>query len=101
MNDNGLPISTPAALTDGERELARWLARELVERRLGGPALFLLESLTPMNFVMSQVMAFFSPVIKILSDQSKIDRFQEMLEKREAIPYICAEIHQLEEARHG
>jgi len=99
--DNGLPTDDPSALTDAERELAQWLARELVERRLGGPALFLLDSLTPMNFVMSQLMAFFTPVIKILSDQSKIDRFQEMLEKREAIPYICAEIHQLEEARHG
>ncbi len=101
MKDNGLPQSDPSRLTDSERELAQWLARELVERRLGGPALFLLDSLTPMNFVMSQLMAFFTPVIKILSDQSKIDRFQEMLEKREAIPYICAEIHQLEEARHG
>lgn len=101
MNDNGLPVDASATLTDAERELARWLARELVDRRLGGPALFLLDSLTPMNFVLSQVMAFFSPVINILSDQSKIDRFQEMLEKREAIPYICVEIHQLEEARHG
>ncbi len=88
-------------LSAAECELARWLARELVERRLGAPALFMLESLRPLNFVISQAMAFLSPIIKIVSDQSKIDQFQELLEKRESIPYICNEIHQLEEVRRG
>jgi hypothetical protein len=88
-------------LTPAECELARWLARELVERRLGAPALFLLEGIRPLNFVLSQVLAFFSPIINIIRDQSKIDQFQELLEKRESIPYICNEIHQLEEARRG
>lgn len=95
------PAEAGSTLTPEERELARWLARELVERRLGAPGLFLLEGLRPMNFVLSQAVAFFSPVVKFISDQSKIDQFQEMLEKRESIPYICEEIHQLEEARRG
>ena len=88
-------------LSPEEQALASWLAQELVDRRLGAAASLFLEGLRPLNFVASQVVAFFSPVVKIISDQTKIDQFQQMLEKREAIPYILAEIHQLEEARRG
>lgn len=86
---------------DEETALVHSLAAGIVDRRLGAPAAFLLESLQPMNFVISQALAFFLPIVSIVYDRSKIAPLQELLEKREAIPYILKVIHQLEEARRG
>jgi hypothetical protein len=88
-------------LSAEERALAEALAREVVARGLAVPVGLLLEGVTPMNFVLSQALAFFSPVIRIVCEQPKFAQFQEMLEKRATIPYILKAIQQLEEARRG
>lgn len=61
----------------------------------------MLEGMRPMNFVMSQGMVFFSPLVKILFESAHFDQIQEMLEKREAIPYIIELIEIEEEASRG
>jgi hypothetical protein len=99
--NSAMPVSPPAAITEEEAQLVLGFAKALVDRRLAVPATFLLEGLRPLNFVMSQGVAFLSPVVKIIHDQSRIDLIQDLLEKREAIPYILKVIQQLEEARRG
>jgi len=87
--------------TAEDEALLRKLAHAVVERGLALPASLLLEGAVPINFVLSQALAFFSPVVKILYNSPQIDRVQELLEKREAIPYILRTINELEEARRG
>ncbi len=89
------------ALTQAEKDLAATFAREICERRLQAAAIFTLEGLRPMNFIMSQTMVFFSPLVKIVFDGAKIDQIHELLEKREAIPYIIDLIEKFDEDSSG
>ncbi len=90
-----------AGLSDEERRLARRFAEEVVDRRLTAAAVFFLEGMRPMNFILSQGMLFFSPLVNIVFDGATFDKIQEMLDKREAIPYIIELIEQLDEARRA
>jgi hypothetical protein len=78
----------PGSLTESQAEDLKRFAGELVQRRLSAAAIFMLESAIPMNFVLSQGMVFFSPVVKIVFEGRTYDRVRELLEKRETIPYI-------------
>lgn len=91
----------PPIFSAEDEVLLRKLAQAVVERGLALPATLMLEGAVPINFVLSQALAFFSPVVKILYNSPQIDRVQELLEKREAIPYILRTINELEEARRG
>ena len=50
-------------LGDFEKDLIDRLGKFIVDRGLGGPAIMLLESCRPLNFVGSQLVAFFSPFL--------------------------------------
>lgn len=89
----------PQALSLDEEALIERFARDVVSRRLGAAAIFFLESLRPMNFVLSQGMLFFSPLVHLLMKGATFDQVQELLEKRAALPAIVARIEQLEEDR--
>jgi len=89
----------PEALTADERERIERFAEEIVRRRLGAAAIFFLEGLRPLNFVLSQGMVFFSPLVHLLMKGEAFDRAQELLEKRAALPAIVERIEQLEEER--
>jgi hypothetical protein len=88
-------------LTQEELKLMEHFAREIYERKLSAPAIFFLEGIRPMNFILSQGLVFFSPLVKIIFDRSKIDQVQELLEKREAIPYIIDLIEKFDEESCG
>jgi hypothetical protein len=88
-------------LNDEEKELAELFANEIVKRNLTAPAIFMMECFRPMNFVISQSMVFFSPMVKIIFNGAKYDKVQELLEKRGAIPYIIRLIEQLDEKKRG
>lgn len=94
-----LPQDSGFSLED--QALLASLAKGVVDRGLAVPATMMLEGAVPINFVLSQALAFFSPVVKIIYNSPQIDRVQELLEKREAIPYILKTINELEEARRG
>jgi hypothetical protein len=96
-----MTAAEPHPFTPEDEALLRGLARAVVDRGLAVPASLMLEGAVPMNFVLSQALAFFSPVVKIVYNSWQIDRFQELLEKRDAIPYILRAINELEEARRG
>ncbi len=91
----------PEELDSAEIELVGRFVSELVSRRLTAPAIFMLEGMRPMNFVLSQGMVFISPLIKILFEAVHFDQVQEMLEKRGAIPYIIDCIEFEEEVSRG
>lgn len=89
----------PEALSPEEKALIERFAREVVERRLSAAAIFFLEGLRPMNFVLSQGMVFFSPLVHLLMKGATFDQIQELLEKRIALPAIVERVEQLEEER--
>lgn len=74
--------------------LARWLA----ERRLGSPAILFLESVKPLNFVGSQFLFFFEPMVKAFVGGQGYTRFAELMEDRDRVEAFLRMIEAAEEA---
>jgi hypothetical protein len=69
-------------LTEQERRWLEMLAREVVRRQMGQPALFLLEGSKPLSHLGSQVLVFFKPMISMLFDPENCDRVADLLSRR-------------------
>jgi hypothetical protein len=84
------------ALSDGEsaeptasqREAIDRILQEVVRRRMTVPAVMLLETCRPLNYVGSQLLVFFSPLMKIALGTQAQDDFARFLERRGSIDYL-------------
>ncbi|MBT6561690.1 MAG: hypothetical protein HON76_04090 [Candidatus Scalindua sp.] len=70
------------------------LADIVVRRNMSVPAIMFLESVRPLNFVGSQAMVFFKPVISRFFTSVEYDKLATILEKREVIDLLIIEIEQ-------
>ena len=83
-----------------DQELINVVCREVVKRGMATPALIFLESTRPLNYIGSQTMVFFEPVMRtVLRNPEAWSRFSEILEHRGAIEYLCRRIQALEDER--
>jgi len=90
---------TTGDLDDAERALLDKLAREVVRRGLTAPAILFLASMGPLNFVASQAMLFFAPMVGVLFERKDYDVMQRLLERRESIEHILSRIESEDAAR--
>jgi len=93
MTDNtssasGKPSGFAAELTDNQRRLLDQMADKIVQLRMTAPALLFLESVRPMNYVGSQVMVFFSPLVRGFFGLPEWDELRLVLERRQSIGYF-------------
>jgi hypothetical protein len=88
-----------ATLDDSDTELIRKLADFVVRRNMSVPAIMFLESVRPLNFVGSQAMVFFKPIISRFFTKVDYDKLATMLEKREVIDRLIKEIEQRADAK--
>jgi hypothetical protein len=72
------------------------LAKRVVDLRMAAPALFLLASLEPLNYVASQAMVFFQPMVSAFFDTTAYERLSRLLERREAIRALLDKIESRE-----
>lgn len=75
-------------LTIEEEELLNRLAQEITKRRLETIAITFLESVKYLNFIGSQVMLFFKPIVDTIFPTQIYDKVQKILEKRGSIEYL-------------
>lgn len=80
------------ALSTEEEELLNRLAQEIVKRRLEAIAITFLESVKYLNFIGSQVMLFFKPIVDTIFPAQTYDKVQKILEKRGSIEYLIQSI---------
>lgn len=73
-----------------ELALLERLAAAVVQRRLAGPALLLLESAGPMNFLGSQALHVLTPILNLACDTRDLEQAALLLERRDAIPRLIA-----------
>jgi hypothetical protein len=59
------------------------------------PAILFLETVRPLNFVSSQVLQFFRPVLSVVADPAACRELAEFLEHRGSIDYLCRRIEEL------
>jgi len=81
-------VETSQALSAEDRALLERIARAVVQRRMTGPALLLLESLRPLNYVSSQLLLFLAPLVGSVVSTRDYDRMARMLEHRESLQIL-------------
>ena len=91
----------PAIPDDQERDLLDRIAREIVRRRLTSAALMFLEASHPLNFIGSQFMLFFAPVVELVVPRERYRRLAGFLERRGSIEYVCQRIEHFESERRS
>ena len=87
----------PAEPTEAQRVIIEKLCREVVRRRMTTPALLMLETGRPLNYVSAQLLHFFQPMLSFLANAAEYQAFTEFLEQRGSIDYIVARLETLNE----
>lgn len=78
----------PDYLSQEQIELFDRLTALVARKRLTAPAILFLESVRPLNFIGSQVMLFFAPMVHALFTAYQYDLLQQALERRETLGYL-------------
>ena len=92
-------MSATVAFNSEERALIDDTAARVVRARMAVPAMMLLETLTPMNFVTASMLHTLTPVLGIALPAARLAAVARLLERREAIPALVAAIDAAEDAR--
>ena len=91
--------SNEAGRTAEDERLLDRIAAGVVRWEMSVPAIFLLESSKPLNFVGSQFLHFLSPIIHSLVDARGLDRFAVMLEKRDTLEELIVRIERADQEK--
>ena len=79
-----------------DRALIDTVCREVVKRGMATPAILFLESTRPLNYIGSQTMTFFEPVMHaVLRHPEAWKRFARILEHRGSVEFISRRIDEL------
>jgi hypothetical protein len=82
------PESQPLSIDDVE--LMERVADVIVKRGMAAPATVFLESMGPMNFLGSQALHFFTPIIECAFNVKEVEQVARLLERRNSIPKLIA-----------
>jgi hypothetical protein len=83
-------LPTPPEYLSAEQiRLFERLADRVVKLRFTVPAAVFLESVRPLNFVGSQAMLFFAPMVHALFAAQDYDLLQQAMERRETLGYLA------------
>jgi hypothetical protein len=86
----------PEEIPPEQREVAQKICREVVRRRMTTPALMMLELSRPLGYLGAQAMHFFAPIASVLVNPGQYEQFALLLERRDAIEYLCRQLESLE-----
>jgi hypothetical protein len=85
----------PIEPTDAQRAIVERLCQQVVARGMTTPALVFLETARPLNYVSSQVLQFFNPILTLVADPAACRELAEFLEHRGSIDYLCRRIEEI------
>jgi hypothetical protein len=80
----------PQPLSIEDAELMERVADVIVKRGMASPATVFLESMGPMNFLGSQALHFFTPIIECAFNVKEVEQVAQLLERRETIPRLIS-----------
>jgi hypothetical protein len=81
-------------LSKEEQDLLDRLAIQVVKRSMTVPAIIFLESVKPMNYIASQTLVFFEPIIQSVFNFRDYNTLREALEKRQTIEILLRTIEE-------
>ncbi|MBD3182348.1 hypothetical protein GF312_08655 [Candidatus Poribacteria bacterium] len=86
----------PEDINPEERNrILKKFAEEVVSRRLTAPAIFMLETCSPLSFIGSQVMIILDPLIRSIFNIPDYRKFALIIERRENIEILIKYIEEL------
>jgi hypothetical protein len=83
-------------LTPQQEEILTKIAKKVVHWKMSVPAVLFLESVKPLNYVGSQMMAFFEPFVHALFSWKDYDEVRKMMEERGTVEKLLQRIEQLD-----
>lgn len=87
-----LPDPDHDSLPADEDDVLDRLAKKAVERGMSVPAIVFLESVKPLNFIASQVMVFFEPIVQTIFNFRDYNTLRSALEKRQSLEILLLKI---------
>lgn len=91
--------SGEADFTPEDMALLQKIAGGVVKRQLATPAIMFLESVRPLNFLGSQTLIFFQPIVDMIISTTEMERFSRILERRKSIPILIDLIEKADNER--
>ena len=91
------PVGEPLSAED--MALLERVADAVVGREMAAPAVVFLESVGPMNFLGSQALHFFTPILEVVFPRRDLERVALLLERRDTLSRLTVLIEQRAEAR--
>jgi hypothetical protein len=83
-------------LTPQQEEILTKIAQKVVYWKMSVPAVLFLESVKPLNYIGSQMMAFFEPFVQTIFSWKDYDEFRKMMEERGTIERLLRKIEALD-----
>ena len=82
-----------------EEAVVEKVCNEIVKRHVTLRAIVMLETFRPLNYLGSQVMHFFHPIISSILTIDGYSDFTTLLEKRESVDYIINKLKSIDEKK--
>ncbi|MBH0177872.1 MAG: hypothetical protein HP491_08390 [Nitrospira sp.] len=82
------PETEPLSIEDVQ--LLERIAETVVKRGMAAPATVFLESMGPMNFLGSQALHFFTPIIECAFNVKEVEQVARLLERRDTVTRLIA-----------
>ena len=89
----------PSELSENQLRIVRQLSEEVARRGLTLPAITFLEMSRHLNYLASQTLQFFEPMVTALFEAHDYQEFAKFLERRDSIEILCEQINQAEQDR--
>lgn len=83
-------------LTPHQEEILSKIAQKVVHWKMSVPAILFLESVKPLNYIGSQMMAFFEPMFQAVFSWKDYDEFRSMMEERDTVEKLLQTIERLD-----
>lgn len=91
------PVSPEEISEERKDEIINKLANGIVKRRLSAPIIMFLESVKPMNYLGSQLMIFFEPIVLAIFNVTQYREIAVILEERGSIERILLAIERIDD----
>ncbi len=89
--------SKPPIPEEGDAVLEK-LAKKVVQWRMAIPAILFLESVKPLNYIGSQTMVFFEPIVQTIFNFRDYDTLRATMERRESVEILLQKIEKYDAA---
>lgn len=85
-------ISDAEPIPEDEERIIEKVATQVVRWKMSIPAIIFLESVKPLNYIGSQTMVFFEPIVQSVFNFKEYDTFRRAMERRENVERLLQKI---------